>query len=208
MRRTLLLVVFTTLACGQAFHSVSPTRVLLEDSFGELAVDSEWIAETPNVAGATVRLQDGAMILTMPGEVSQMITVHRRVDVSVMRGKRIRLKARVKIEGSAGSSARAMMSFTTGNPFPSYRDIVNTSSITSGSWKSIQAVIDVPFEAVTGQVAIAFQGPGTAWFDDVEMSALGSVPPIGTVELSLQQIINLASFARAAALIRYLHPSD
>jgi hypothetical protein len=148
------------------------------------------------------------MVLTMPSDGSGEIAMHRKLEVSAMRGNRIRIKARVRTEGTAVSFARATLSFATSSVFPSYRDTVSTSSVNSGSWTDVQAVIDVPPESVAGRVVIAFQGPGTAWFDDVEVATTGSIPPVTTVELSPQQIIKLATFARAAALIRYLHPSD
>jgi hypothetical protein len=208
MRATSLLLVFTTLACGQALHSSSLTMVLLQESFSEGTFKRDWMVETPNVTGATVRLQNGAMVLTMPSDGSGEITMRSKLDVTPMRGNRIRIKARVRTEGSAASFARATLSFATGSVFPSYRDAVSTRSVNSGSWTNIQAIIDVPPESVAGQVIIAFRGPGSAWFDDVEVATLGSMPPVTTVALSPQQIVKLVTLARAAALIRYLHPSD
>lgn len=208
MRTTSVLPVLAILACGETFHASSATTILLQESFSEPIFKGEWVVETPNVTGATVRLQDDALVLTMPADGSGEVTVRRKLDVSAMRGRRIRIRSRVRTEGSTASSARATLTFTTSNVLPSYRDTVSTNSVSSGSWRDIQAVIDVPLESLVGQVVIVFRGPGTAWFDDVEIATIGSIPPVNTVELSQQQLINLAAFSRAAALIRYLHPSD
>jgi hypothetical protein len=147
-------------------------------------------------------------VLTMPSDGKGEIAIHRNLDLSLMRGNRLRVKARIRTEGGTASFARATLSFATSGVPSTYRDIVNTSSVNSGSWTSLQAVIDVPAQAIVGQITIAFRGPGTAWLDDVEISRLGSTPPITATELSSQQIASLTIFARAAALIRYLHPSD
>jgi peptidase S41-like protein len=208
MRATSALLVLALSACGDAFHGASQTSILLQESFSAPTFKNEWVAEIPNVTGATVRLENGAMILTMPADGSGEITMRRKLDVSAMRGKRIRVKARLRTEGSTASFARATLTFTTRSLLPSYRDTVSTESVSSGSWRDVQAVIDVSPESLVGQIVIAFRGPGTAWFDDVEIATIGSIPPANTIELSPQQLTNLAVFARAAALIRYVHPSD
>jgi hypothetical protein len=141
MRATFLLLVLTTLACGQAFHSPSVTTVLLQESFSKIGFRHEWTVESPNVTGISIRLRDGAMVLTMPSDGGGEITMRRKVDVSPMRGKRIRITARVRTEGSATSFARATLSLTTDGAFPSYRDSVSTSSVNSVSWTNIQAVM-------------------------------------------------------------------
>jgi Peptidase family S41 len=207
MRTTLALLVLATLACRGTIHSSAPTIVLLRERFSE-ATFREWVVVAPNVAGATARLEDGAIVLTMPDNGNGDITVRRKLDVVPMRGKRIQLRSHVRTEGSAASSARATLTVATSSIVPTYRDTSSTSSIKSGSSSTIHAVIDIPPESISVQVDMALRGSGSAWFDDVEVSVIGAMPPVTPLELSLQQLASLVTFTRAATLIRYLHPSD
>ncbi len=51
-------------------------------------------------------------------------------------------------------------------------------------------------------------GKGSAWFDDVTVEVLGSMPVPAKIELSAGQIENIEALTHAVALIRYRHPSD
>src|SRR5689334_188692 len=107
MRALSMLLVLSHLACGASFHAVRDPGILVQESFSESSFRHEWLIETPNVTRATVRLQNGALVLAMPAESSGEITLRRKLDVLTMRGKRIRIKARVRTEGPMTSSARA-----------------------------------------------------------------------------------------------------
>jgi hypothetical protein len=144
----------------------------------------------------------------MPANSGDEIVVRSRFDVLRARGQRVQLKARARIDGAPKAFARATMTMTTSTLIPSYRDNANTSPVYSDSWTNIHTTIDIPLDATSGQIDLILHGTGTARFNDVEIAPVGLSPPPTALELSPRQITNLISFTRAAALIRYLHPSD
>lgn len=218
MKAPLLLVCFVFgLSCNQPTmrqaigpeHNTSHGHVMLHDTLDQATLKNSYSVVAPKVWGAFARWDSGAIVLTIPSE-SDEIVVSRMFDVSSARGLRIRLRVRVRTEGAAKSFARATMTVLTSKTGPSYHDSASTSTSLSRAiqWTDVHTVIDVPPDAVSGKLELVLHGKGTAWFNEVEIMKLGPAPIPGPVELTSQQISNLATFSRAAALIRYLHPSD
>lgn len=207
------------LSCGQsAKHEIVPARanirqpsVLLRERFSMNTLDASienYTIVAPNVVGAIARWEDRAIVLTMPAGSNDEIIARRRIDVSFARGLRVRLRARVRTDHLVKSAARATISVQTAKFEPSYYDNASTSPARSTQWTDVHAVMDVASDAIYGQIDLILHGPGTAWFEEVEVVVVGRSPPSTPVQLSLQQISSLVTFSRAAALIRYLHPSD
>lgn len=208
-----------TFSCGQAakhdmVHARMEARqpdVLVHERFPTNTLDTfigNYTIVAPNVRGALARWEDSAIVLTMPAGSNDEIVARRRFDVSFARGLRVRLRVRVRTDDLVKSSARAMIAVRTANFEPSYHDNASTSPARSTRSTDVHAVMDVPTDAISGEVDLVLHGPGTAWFEEVEVSVVGRSPPRKSVQLSPQQISSLVTLSRAAALIRYLHPSD
>ena len=196
------------LSCAPASGVTGSNGVILRQQAPLATFYSDWLVLSPNTTGATIRVEDGAIAITMPTSGRDDMVVRRRFDVLAARGQRLRLKARVRTEAPVGSFARATLTTITTAAAPSYRDIGSTSTVNSSSGATIHAVIDISPTATAGELDLVLHGPGTAWFSDVEVVAIGASPSPAAIPLSPQQIANLVTFSRAAALIRYLHPSD
>ena len=153
-----------------------------------------------------MQITEGAVRLTIPAGKNELVLRHR-FDATPLRGKRIRITARAKTGVSPLAVARVIVSMTTPSGVPSYGDAATTRSVTSETWVGISTVIDVDRQVGTGDISLSLKGGGAASFDDVEIMAVEEVAA-SPVQLTSQQLDSLAIFARVAALIRYLHPSD
>jgi hypothetical protein len=212
MKRLPVLLVAVALSCrptgDETLPRKKPGRALLSDRFAGATLNSDWIVVAPDLPGATAHVAEGAVILTMPAGSDDQIILRRRFDVLSARGQRIRLKARVRMEGALHSFARATMSIVSAVASPTYHDHASSSPTSSSSWIDVHAVLDVPREATSGQIDLILHGAGTARFEAAEVTAIAAAPPPRAIELSPQQVEDLVTFTRAATLIRYLHPSD
>ncbi|HET9623292.1 MAG TPA: S41 family peptidase [Kofleriaceae bacterium] len=207
MRAATSVFIACVVACGPA-RGPGANRTLLREKLSSAASFTHWTVVAPNVHGAFARTDGDAIALTVPAGSGDAIVVRRTLDVSHVRGQRLRLTVRVKTEGPMLSIAKAGLTIQTLAAAPSYRDVASTRSIHTEAWTSLQAAIDVAPDATLGQLDLTWAGAGTAWFSDIEIEELGPAPPPAPLPLSPQQISNLVSFTRAAALIQYLHPSD
>src|SRR5262249_41368437 len=149
----------------------------------------------------TARAAEGSVVLTLPAGSDDQIVLRRRFDVLAARGQRIRLKARVRVDGAAQSFARATMSLVTAAAAPTYHDHASSSPTRSSSWVDVHAVLDVPRDATSGQLDLILHSAGTARFEAAEVTAVAAAPSPRALELSPQQIENLVTFTRAATLI-------
>jgi Peptidase family S41 len=199
-------------ACGSAAlppaREPTPRAPVTAPVFASPVTDPGWVAVTPDVVGAQVRVDDGAIVLSVPTDRDDEVAMRHRFDVARLRGKRIRLTTRARTQAPATSFARATLSVTTEKPLPSYADRAATRATHALLWVPMRAVLDVPDDAVTGEIALIQHGSGTAWFDEVTVEVVGATPPAPPAVLSPDQLAGVMALARAAALIRYLHPSD
>ena len=212
MKRSPVLLVALAASCGRPGEPTLPTKkavkVLVHDSFLGATLKPDWVVVAPDLAGATAHVAEGSVVLTLPAGSNDQLVLRRRFDVLSARGQRIRLKARVRVDGGPQSFARATMSLVTAPIIPTYHDHASSSPTNSGSWVDLHSVIDVPADATSGQIDLILHGTGTARFEAAEVTAIGAAPLPEALGLSPQQIENLITFTRAATLIRYLHPSD
>src|SRR5262245_25732113 len=210
--RTWYAVLFLTAACG---GSTSQTRqqphdaVLFRESFSDPAtLPRAWGLASSSAPAAQVRFDEEAAALTLPGETPKGEVRLRRVfDLAPLRGQRIRLTARARTS-AASATASAVITASSIDGRPSYGDRASTRDVHGDLWTTIDTTLDVAPHAVSGELVLVLQGAGTAWFDDVSIVTAGSSPPARVVQLSDQQVVALTALARAAAYVRYLHPSD
>lgn len=195
----------------QAIHPERETDVdvVLRESFEKSAFKSDYAIVAPKLLGALARWEDEAIVLAMPADGDgEEIIARRKFDVSSARGMRIRVRARLRTDCSVNSFARATINVLTPKTGLSYHENASTSTSRASQWIDVHTVIDVPPDAISGQLDLILHGKGTAWFKEVEITRIGRSPTPTPIKLSPQQISNLVTFSRAAALIRYLHPSD
>jgi hypothetical protein len=181
---------------------------MIHEPFSEPSLAAHWIVLAPKEAGALATVDRGAVALHLPAGSESEIVLRRTLDVVSARGQRVRLTARIRTDGAANATAHTSLTVMTTSPNPTYRDVARTSPIHADTWTTVHTVVDIAPDATTSQLDLIWNGAGTAWFSDVELAVIGASPPPAPIELSPQQLASLVAFTRAAALVRYLHPSD
>lgn len=217
--RSKVLVTFSFLVLGcrspqgiQTAHQPSPD--LVTESFDDAAVTARsWTAELPKIAGAKVQIEqlddNKFMSLLLPEnpEIHEL-TVRRTIDLWSVRGKRVRLTARIRTPKPIGGSAHVRLSVSRLSVQEAYSDSVDSRSVSSDSWTTVYAVVDVDPGAAQGDIALTLSGFGVAWFDDVDVTVLGPSLAANGAQLSASMNERLATLARVLALVRYFHPAD
>jgi C-terminal processing protease CtpA/Prc len=137
--------------------------------------------------------------------------VMQAIDAKPYRGKRIRFKGSVRMEGSDGK-ARAQLWFRVDlkENKRGFFDDMGDRPITSGEWKDYEIVGDIDEEAAVINIGMILLGKGKAWLDNTSIENLGTVvvlkePPRA---LDARGLENLRAFTRLLGYIRHFHPSD
>lgn len=197
-----------SIGCYRTAHQQSADVVPLSESFFESTLNSGWTADIPPVRGAEVRLDNGELRLTMPSGAEGRASARIRMDAVQMRGKRLQLAVKVRTDAPPNSLAHAAITTTPGSRVPSYGDLANSRAINSASQIVLRTAMDVASDATSVEVTLVLDGAGSAWFDDLRLSADGPARSPHPVALTPEQVSSIITLARAVALVRYLHPSD
>jgi hypothetical protein len=214
----MILPVVLLLGCRTSVP-VSPSqdiyRILVKESFDDLATTAKhWtsddLARIPDAKLQLVRDNDNDCIsLMLPSATkAREFSLHRSIDLTAVRGQRLRLSARVRTPKSGDAAAHVRLSISPTSAESTYSDFVDSRSFSSDSWSDAYAVVDVDRLATRGDIALTVTGTGAAWFDDIRLVSLGPTPSPQVSRLSSFLNERLATLARALALVRYFHPSD
>jgi hypothetical protein len=127
------------------------------------------------------------------------------VRAEAFRGKRIRLRATLRMASGAGRS----LLYLQVNRSASQHETL-TGQAAGAAWRRDELLTDVSKDAETLQFGLVVAGPGEAWIDAVEVQVLGEAG-LGNEParaLTDRGVANLAALARLVGLVRYFHPSD
>lgn len=188
--------------------------VLFDETFDDLATFAQyWVADFSPSRSTRVQTRrssgDGSISLELVSDTERSdVSIHHAIDLTNMRGLRIRLSARIRTSAPATTSAIAKLSLDRPLNGETYFDSVETPAFSSKSWKTMHAVLDVPSVASDGKLSLVLRGPGVAWFDDIVLTSLGPSPDVRTMQLSQSLKGRLITMTRALALVHYFHPSD
>jgi hypothetical protein len=125
MRGVPLLWLFV-IACGpgRTAPSVLAGAPGFREQFLDTSLGADWLAVTPSMAGAVVRVEHGELVLTLPtGNGDGAVSVKRMFDASRARGARMRLTVGVRTDAPAASIARATLTITRPGALPTYTDL-------------------------------------------------------------------------------------
>jgi hypothetical protein len=96
------------------------------------------------------------------------------------RGKRVRLSAKVKVQGVA-SAAALWMRIDSESGTVSFDNMNDRAIRSPADWKRHEIVLDVPQESLNVSFGVMFDGGGQAWVDDFQFEVVGK-------EVSVTQI--------------------
>lgn len=152
------------------------------------------------------------------GNIMQM------VDARAYRGKRVRLKAAVKVEISkaavkaeaAGGEAAAgqlqmWLREDCAEQKMGFFDNMGERPVTSSDWSTVEIVGDISEKAERLNYGFMVFGGASAWIDDVSFEIAGEskAPPAEAArELTPRGVENLVAFGRLLGYVRFFHPSD
>jgi hypothetical protein len=147
-----------------------------------------------------------SLIEVVVGETEGSIDLRRRLDARDLRGRRVRLSVRARVQGAA---VRASLQARRLGP-EGIADVAESREVKSREWIDLYALVDVASDASDLEVKLSAQGEGEAWFDEVTVETLGRPDPasVGSRKLSAADRESLSVLRRVLALVRYFHPSD
>ncbi len=134
----------------------------------------------------------------------------RTFDAAPYRGKRVRLRAAVRAEVTAGHQAQLWLRVDRPDRRPGFFDNMRDRPITSAEWARYEIVGDVADDAVDINLGLILLRDGKAWLDSVSFEVLGEAG-LGNEParpLAGRAVENLVAFTRLLNHVRFFHPSD
>ncbi|HEV8138334.1 MAG TPA: hypothetical protein VGP81_01060 [Pyrinomonadaceae bacterium] len=130
-------------------------------------------------------------------------------DARPYRGRRVRFRASVRMEGQAGRAQLWMRVDRTGNKIGFFDNMMDRP-ITSGEWREYEIAGNIADDAEVLNIGMLLLRKGKAWLDAVSIEDLGKVvvradPPRPVTTRGLE---NLIAFSRLLGYVRHFHPSD
>lgn len=138
--------------------------------------------------------------------------IMQTIDAEPYRGKRVRLRAAIRIS-PAGASDRAQMWFRVDRQGRKrgFFNNMGDSPIRSRQWKYYEIEGDIDDDAVAINFGVMLLKQGRVWLDDVSLEVVGEAQ-IAPVEpprrLRGRARLNLIAFTKLLGYVRYFHPSD
>jgi len=177
---------------------ISPTT--LWGYTGALSTDTpKQGKQSVRVSGAP-KSQDGRPVF---GNVMQTI------DATPYRGKRIRYRGAVRVEGTSATAGLWMRVDRTAKQMGFFENMQDRP-IRSAEWAYYEITGEVASDAETLNIGMILLQEGSAWLDDVTIETLGKVelrsgPPRAITPRGLE---NLVAFTRLFGVVRHFHASD
>ncbi|HEU4887308.1 MAG TPA: S41 family peptidase [Thermoanaerobaculia bacterium] len=171
----------------------------------ELGYKAALSTETPKEGKQCVRLS-GAPI-GLPGTVFG--NVMQQIDATPYRGKRVRFRGAVRVEGAA-ATAGLWMRVDRAAKLTGFFENMQARPIRAGGWAHYEINGDVAVDAEVLNVGLILEQEGSAWLDDVTIETLWktemrSGPPRAVTARGLE---NLIAFTRLFGIVRHFHASD
>lgn len=104
-------------------------------------------------------------------------TLVQAIAPGSLKGRRVRLRAEVRVEGQAGGFAQLGLRVDRAGGKPGFLANMADRPIRDPSWKTYEIEGDVAPDAERIVVLFVMTGGGKAWIDDVSITAIPPVPP-------------------------------
>lgn len=159
--------------------------------------------EKPKQGKQCVRLSGGPT-----GGAGAFGNVMQTFDATPLRGKRVRFRGAVRVEGDA--TASLWMRVDRPEKKLGFFENMQDRPITSTAWTYYEITGDVADDAEVVNIGMMLNGEGKAWLDDVTVQTVAPLvlragPPRAVTPRGLE---NLAAFTRLFGIVRYFHASD
>jgi len=163
-------------------------------------------AEKPKQGKQSVRLSGPAA--GAEGGRAGFGNLMQTIDATAYRGKRLRFRAAVRVEGE-NATAALWMRVDRAAKQRGFFDNMGDRPIASAEWR-YEISGDIAVDAETLNVGMMLQQEGKAWLDDVTIEivpnlVMRSGPPRAVTPRGLE---NLVAFTRLFGIVRHFHASD
>lgn len=164
--------------------------------------------DSPKQGKQSVRVS-GAPIAGGEAGVPAFGNVMQQIDATPYRGKRVRFRAAVRVQGMAAAAGLWMRVDRPAKQI-GFFDNMQDRPIRSSDWTYYEIVGDVAADAELLNVGMLLQQEGSAWLDDVTIEVVAklemrSAPPRAVTPRGLE---NLIAFTRLFGIVRHFHASD
>lgn len=153
-------------------------------------------------------------VISQKGTAQAVGNLMQSLDAKPYRGKRIRLRAQLRVEGKSASRSKAQMWVRVDRPNQQmgFFDNMADRPVTESSWKTVEIIGDVTNDAEGIALGVMHFGEkSSAWVAPLSLEVLGNAPAAqeeGPRALTSQGLQNLQAFSKAMNYIRFFHPSD
>ncbi len=106
------------------------------------------------------------------------INLLQAVRADDYRGKRLRLSAQVKVQGTAPETQLWMRIDTATRYSVSFDNMADRLIRPSAEWKKYEIVLDVPADALNLTFGVTLAGNGQAWADDFQLEPVSASIPV------------------------------
>lgn len=217
LRRSLLALLLAALP----LFAAEPAPVNLDFESGAPGeVPPGWVSPTVEL-GYTAKLttdapKQGKQCVILSGDPRPNETMARpfgnvmqTVDATPYRGKRVRLRGAVRVEGE---EANAALWLRVDRPSKQlgFFDNMGDRPIRGTQWAYYEINGDIEPDAETLNFGMMLHAKGSAWLDDVTIEILGKTEMRAGAPRALtpRGLENLTAFARLLGYVRHFHPSD
>ena len=132
------------------------------------------------------------------------------LDATPYRGKRIRLRAAVRVDpDAAGDRAQMWLRVDRAGRKLGFFDNMGDRPIRTNKWAHYDIAGDIAADAVTITFGFMLIRKGTLWVDDVSVETVGDAAVVqGPAKLTDRGLENVMAFTRILGYVRHFHPSD
>ena len=214
-RMPILLLLLLAALSSFAANNEAPVNLDFESGMpGE--VPPGWFAPTTTLGYPAVLSAENpkqgrqcARVSGRPESANAFGNVMQTIDATAYRGKRVRLRGAVRVEGT-GALAGLWMRVDRPAQGRGFFDNMQNRPITSAEWRYYEITGDVADDAVTLNVGMLLLHQGTAWLDDVTIETIARPPTRSAPARALtpRGLENLVAFTRLFGVVRHFHPSD
>ncbi len=202
--------------------NLQPSPVNLDVEQGRAGqVPDGWDSPTAGMGYAAEITEDNpksgkraALLQSLPeakADASPFGNLMQSIDATRFRGRRVRLRAGVRLQGAdGGARAHLWMRVDRTQERRGFFDNMGERPITSGEWQYYEIVGDVEEDAAALNIGMLLIGKGKAWLDDVSLEDLGKTVILAEPARALtpRGLENLVAFTRLLGYVRHFHPSD
>lgn len=165
---------------------------------------AEVTEETPGQGKRSARIAPAG------GERAAFGNLMQSIDAAAYRGKKVRLRAAVRVEGGESGRAQLWLREDRTSEQRGFFDNMGDRPIRGGDWGYYTIEGSIRDDAASLNFGLMVLGGATAWLDDVTLEVLGAAEVTATParEISARGVENVVAFARLTGYVRFFHASD